>query len=333
MSQWGTMHLGSRHSRAVRRWAGMVRPPWATVVTCTPLVTMTLRMASPARRRATATGNGAQAGDLAALPGHGAPPHEGLVVHPHVHHGLRAGGPAGAGGGAGQVDEGVGPVGVGALVPAARPGLGRHLVSAGVDLGQQAGPLVGGEPGGQTNGAVPIRPRPQVPAPAQPPVPLVLVDDGGGLDPAALLPQFAQRQLLGGVEQLLLGGGTLGRRLGDLSGLGFGETPGPEGGRHRRQVVEEAGHLQGGDGRAHRGAGLRRHPRRRRPEPLAAPDIGALHRLGGQHLAGGSELFDLHEQLHQPGGHLTIQSIPVEARHHRTESPEHVDHAVEHTSG
>ena len=119
-------------------------------------------------------------------------------------------------GGAGQVDEGVGLVGVKALVPAANSGVGHDLVSAGVDPSQQARSFVRSEACAQAHGAVTVGPRPEIPAPAQPPVPVFLVDDGGGLDPAALLPQLAQRQLLGGVDQLLFGRGTLGRRLRDL---------------------------------------------------------------------------------------------------------------------
>jgi hypothetical protein len=240
-------------------------------------------------------GHRSQAGDLAALALQGEAPQQCLVVHPDVDHGLRAGGGVIPVGGAGQVDEGVGPVGVGPLVPAAGPGVGHHPVAAGVDLGQQASALVGGEAGGQAHGAVPVGPGPQVAAPAQLAVALLLVG-GGGLDPAALLPQLGQRQLLRGVEELLLGRRALGGGVGDLHRLGLREAPRPEGGGHGGQVVEEPGHLHGGDGPPHRDSRLGRHPRRRRTEPLPPPAVAAVHRPGGQHPAGGGQLFHLHER-------------------------------------
>ena len=54
--------FGSRTSRAERRCAGTVYPPWATATTSTPLVSSTLRMASSAIWRANVTGIGPMPG-------------------------------------------------------------------------------------------------------------------------------------------------------------------------------------------------------------------------------------------------------------------------------
>src|SRR2546430_1375321 len=128
------MQVGSRARRAVRWWALMVRPVWATARISTPLVTMTLRIQTAGHRY----GDRPDPGDLTTLLADRVATNEGVVVDRHVHHRFW---PrrllAARRGGAGQVDQGVGPVGVVTFVPAAGPGVAFHLRAAGIDFGQQ----------------------------------------------------------------------------------------------------------------------------------------------------------------------------------------------------
>ena len=130
-------------------------------------------------------------------------------------------------------------MGVVAFVPPAGPGVALHLGAAAVDFGQEPSALIGSEPSRETHGTVTVGPRPEVAPLPEPPVPVVLIGDGGRLDPTALLPQLAERHHLGGVEQLLLRGGPLRRHVGDLADLRQRQAPGPEGLSGSRQVVEQ----------------------------------------------------------------------------------------------
>src|SRR5581483_10385216 len=104
-------------------------------------------------------GDGAHPGDLALFLVDGVAADEGVVVDEDVDRGLGGCRLVGAGGPAGQVDQGVGPVGVVALVPIPGPGVALHLGAAGVDLGQEEGALVGGEPSREAHGAIAVGPR------------------------------------------------------------------------------------------------------------------------------------------------------------------------------
>ena len=149
-------------------------------------------------------------GDLAELAGLHVAAHQGAVVDPDVDGGPGAGArggrsvrPGGGGGRrpvAGQRDEGVGGEGPARFVDPGGPGPGGQARRFVGDRGEQPGTLVGGQPGVEAHGAVPLDPVAQVAAPPHLLVGGPLVLPGRPHPPAPQL-QHVEGLLAGGVDQ------------------------------------------------------------------------------------------------------------------------------------
>jgi hypothetical protein len=256
----------------------------------------------------------ADAGDLALLAGHGVAPHQGVIVDDDMEHAV---GPGGCGAvGTGQVDQGVGPVGVATLEPATPDRVGHYLVGAPVNRSSESGQLVRGAAEAHMAHAISVNPVPDLPAPVYTAMAVVLIDDRRRLYSAALLLEAPQTQLSGRFNQLLLGLGHLGGHLGDLPRLGLRQQPGPECRRDHRQAAETVGHLHGGNGWPKRCPSLRRHPCSRGAEPFTAPQGIAFQCGGCQHPQCGEESFGFSAPLDHPSRFLRLQAVDVRPGHY-----------------
>src|SRR5438309_377394 len=153
----GTTHTGSRTSRVVRMRTGIVRPRCPTAWMSAPF-TIALRIPSPAKARAVATGTGPTPGILTPLSRLDASRRQHRMVHEHVHHRSRTGRtfrrrPC-------KLHERVGRVGLGRLAPAGGTGLREDPVLPGLDRCNDDGAGVGGQPGVESHGAVSFGPMP-----------------------------------------------------------------------------------------------------------------------------------------------------------------------------
>ena len=243
-------------------------------------------------------------------------------------------GAGGVGGLGGEGQEGVGGVAFWFLAPTGLAGGVELLGLEGAQAGLEAGQPVGGEPGVEPAGAVPVGPGAQVTAPMQrgPPGRVIGRGPPGRDHLTARVAQPGQALPSRRVDQTRGAARVHRRRRRDLAGLGRRQPAGLTGPSQLRSGVHLLGHGQAGPGRPGAAARHLGQPPLRVTVTSGGPLAGLAGPPGGHGLGRGTQPFPPGEQPGQLGrvaprqpGHIQaphqagqrLDHLPRPHRHHR----------------
>ena len=242
-------------------------------------------------------------------------PHQGGVVDADMDHRPRPAPGLAAPCSLGQRHQGVGVVGLEGLTAPVSPGGGEDPSALGFQRGQHLGPVVGAQPGPQTECPLAVAPVAQV---ARGPHTLVGGQGCRPLGPHRPAPLLQRRQGLGPRHrhQLRLDTGPLASDGDDLAGLGRRELARAQSLGRGRKIVQPTGRLQRLHRRADGRPTGRSHEVGRRAHPPALPGPGRLHPHRGQRLARRPQPLDLAEQLQRRHRARPVEAARLETGHH-----------------